>query len=53
MDKLNIYRILGFNIFVKEDEDVDMIVFNEGYVLIILLKMDRIDYKKIEKLFNL
>src|SRR5690554_1180166 len=51
-DKPNTYRILGSNIFVKEGQDADMTAFNEGYVSITPLKMDRTDYKKIEKLFN-
>jgi 5'-nucleotidase len=51
-DKPNIYRILGSNIFVKEDELSDMTAFDQGYVSITPLKLDRTDYTKIDKLFK-
>ena len=49
-EKLNSYRILGSNIFVKEDNDSDMTAYNEGCLK--PLKLDRTDYKRIEKLFK-
>lgn len=51
-DKVNTFRILGSNMFVKEDDDSDMTAYNEGFVSITPLQLDRTDYKKIEKLFK-
>lgn len=51
-DKPNLYRIMSSNIFVKEDELSDMTAFDQGYVSITPLKLDRTDYVKIDKLFK-
>src|SRR5690554_5361564 len=51
-DKPNTFRILGSNMFVKEDDDSDMTAYNEGFVSITPLQLDRTDYKKKEKLFK-
>lgn len=51
-DKPNTFRILGSNIFVKEDETSDMTAYDNGFVSITPLKLDRTDYNKIDKLFK-